>query len=48
MQKSAEFEAVCVWMSGGGDRQLNNETFTLFQLIQRFDVEQFQALRLIS
>lgn len=31
-------------MTEARDPQLNNETFSLFQIVQHFDVEQFQAL----
>lgn len=48
VQKATGFETNCVRMTGARDHQLNNETFSLFQIVQHFDVEQFQALSLIS
>lgn len=46
MLKTTGFETSWVRMAGACD-QVNNETFTLFQIIQHFDVERFQALSLI-
>lgn len=48
VQKTTGFETNCFRMTGACDHQLNNETFSSFQIVQDFDVEQFQALSLIS
>lgn len=48
MQKTNGFETICVKVAGARDHHLTNEAFTLFQIIQHFDVGQFQALSLIS
>lgn len=48
MQKTNGFETICVRVAGARDHHLTNEAFTLFQIIQHFDVGQFQALSFIS